>query len=84
MYQKTIQTRPLTKMTSFIGSSLVAQLVKNPPAMQETPVQFLGQKVPLEKGALEREMSIHSSVLAWRIPGTGKPWWAAVCGVTQS
>ena len=36
-------------MTSFIGSSLVAQLVKNPPAMQETPVQFLGQKVPLEK-----------------------------------
>ena len=31
-------------------ASLVAQLVKNPPAMQETPVQFLGQEDPLEKG----------------------------------
>ena len=31
-------------------ASLVAQLVKNPPAMQDTPVQFLGQKDPLEKG----------------------------------
>ena len=30
--------------------SLIAQLVKNPPAMQETPVQFLGQEDPLEKG----------------------------------
>ena len=33
--------------------------------------------------ALE-EMATHSSVLAWRIPGTGEPWWAAVSGVTQS
>ena len=33
--------------------------------------------------ALEKEMAIHSSVLAWRIPGTGA-WWAAVYGVTQS
>jgi len=32
------------------GASLVAQLVKNPPAMQETPVQFLGQEDFLEKG----------------------------------
>ena len=32
------------------GASLVAQLVKNPPAMQETPVRLLGQEVPLEKG----------------------------------
>ena len=32
------------------GASLVAQLVKNPPAMQETPVQFLGQEDPMEKG----------------------------------
>ena len=31
-------------------ASLIAQLVKNPPAMQETPVQFLGQEDPLEKG----------------------------------
>ena len=34
--------------------------------------------------ALEEEMATHSSVLAWRIPGMGEPWWAAVSGVTQS
>ena len=34
--------------------------------------------------ALEKEMATHSSILAWRIPGTGEPWWAAVYGVTQS
>ena len=33
---------------------------------------------------LEKEMATHSSVLAWRIPGTGGAWWAAVFGVTQS
>ena len=45
--------------------SLIAQLVKNPPAMQETLVRFLGWKDPLEEG-----MATHSSVLAWRIPWT--------------
>ena len=44
-------------------SSLVAQLVKNLPAMQETRVQSLGQEDPLEK-----ETATHSSILAWRIP----------------
>ena len=44
-------------------ASLVAQLVKNQPAMQETPVQFLGQGDPLEK-----EMANHSRILAWEIP----------------
>ena len=34
--------------------------------------------------ALEKEMTTHSSVLAWRIPGTGGTWWAAVFGVAQS
>ena len=34
--------------------------------------------------ALEKEMATHSSVLAWRIPGTGEPWWAPVYGVAQS
>ena len=34
--------------------------------------------------ALEKEMATHSSVLAWRIPGTGEPWWAAVYRVAQS
>ena len=42
-------------------------MVKNLPAMQETPVRSLGQKDPLEK-----EMATHSSILAWRIPWTEK------------
>ena len=50
------------------GSSLVAQLVKNPPAMLEIPVRFLGQEDPIGKG-----MATHSSLLAWRIPWTEKP-----------
>ena len=45
--------------------ALVAQMVKNVPAMQETWVQFLDQEEPLEKG-----MATHSSILAWRIPWT--------------
>ena len=48
--------------------SLVAQTVKNLPAMLETWVQSLGQKDPLEKG-----MATHSSILAWRIPWTEEP-----------
>ena len=46
----------------------VAQLVKNPPAMQETKVPPLGQEDPLEKG-----MATHSSILAWRILWTEEP-----------
>ena len=45
--------------------NLVAQLVKSPPLMQETLVQFLGREDPLEKG-----QATHSSVSAWRIPWT--------------
>ena len=48
--------------------SLVAQSVKNLPAMQETWVQFLGQQDPLEK-----EMATHPSILAWRIPWREEP-----------
>ena len=43
----------------YSWASLVAQLVKNPPAVQETPVRFLGQEEPLEKGK-----ATHSSILA--------------------
>ena len=46
-------------------ASLVAQLVKNPPAVQETWVQSLGWEDPLEEGK-----AMHSSILAWRIPWT--------------
>ena len=47
----------------YFWASLVAQLVKNPPAMWETWVRSLGWEDPLEKG-----MATHSSVQAWRIP----------------
>ena len=46
-------------------ASLIAQLVKNLPAMQETLVRFLGREDPLEK-----EIATHSSMLAWGIPWT--------------
>ena len=49
-------------------TSLVAQLVKNPPAMQDIPVQFLSRKDPLEK-----KMATHSSILAWKILWTEEP-----------
>ena len=50
------------------STSLVAQTVKRLPAMQETRVRFLGREDPLEK-----EMAIHSSTLAWKIPGIEEP-----------
>ena len=50
------------------GIFLVAQMVKNLPAMQETWVRSLGQEDPLEKG-----MATHSTILAWRIPWTEEP-----------
>ena len=49
-------------------ASLLAQMVKNLPAMQETRVQSLGWEDTLEKG-----MATHSSILAWRIPWTEEP-----------
>ena len=51
-----------------IRASLVAQTVKNLPAMWETWVEFLGREDPLEEG-----MATHSSILAWRIPRTEEP-----------
>ena len=51
-----------------VRASLVAHMVKNLLAMQETWVQYLGQEDPLEKG-----MVTHSTVLAWRIPWTEEP-----------
>ena len=59
-----------------MGASLVAQMEKNLPAMQETQVQSLGWENPLEKG-----MATHSSILAWRKPWTEKP---GNYGVTKS
>ena len=53
---------------TFFWASLVAQLVKNLPAVQETRVRSLGWEDPLEK-----EMATHSSILAWKIPRTEEP-----------
>ena len=49
-------------------ASLVAQMVKNPPAMQDTWIQSLGQEDPLKK-----EMATHFSILAWRTSWMEKP-----------
>ena len=49
-------------------ASLVAQMVKNQPAMRETWLPSLGWEDPLEEG-----MATHSTILAWRIPGTEEP-----------
>ena len=55
-------------MLHHFMASLVAQMIKNLPALWETWVQFLGQGDPLEK-----EMANPSSILAWRIPQTEEP-----------
>ena len=60
-------------------SSLVAQLVKNLPAVQETGVQSLGQEDPLEKGIATR-----SSILAWRILWTEEPGGLQFVGSQES
>ena len=49
-------------------ASLIAQSIKNLPIMQKTRVRFLGREDPLEK-----EMAIHSNILAWKIPWTEEP-----------
>ena len=58
----------------YFWASLLAQMVKNPPAMREIWVQSLGWEDPLEKGK-----ATHSSILAWRIP-----WTYIVHGVSKS
>ena len=55
-------------MPGHVWASLMAQMVRNLPAMPKTQVQSLGWEDPLEKG-----MAIHSSILAWRIPWTEEP-----------
>ena len=60
-------------------ASLVAQRVKRLPAMQETWVRSLGQEDPLEK-----EMAIHSSILAWKISWTEEPDGLQSMGLQES
>ena len=63
----------------YSWASLVAQMIKDQPAMQETWLQSLDWEDPLEEG-----MATHSSILAWRIPMDRGAWQATVCGVTES
>ena len=67
--RKNVQTTSKLYLFHLLaGTSLIAQSVKNLPAMQETWVQFLGLEDPLEK-----EMATHSGILAWKIPWTEEP-----------
>ena len=52
----------------FVSASLVAQMVKNPPAVQDTWVQSLGWEDPLET-----RMDTHTSIFTWRIPSPEEP-----------
>ena len=63
----------------YIWAFLVAQMVKNPPAMQETWIGSLGLEDPLEE-----VMATHSIILAWRIPMDGGAWRFTVHEVSKS
>ena len=65
--------------SSILWDCLVAQMAKNLPAVRETRISSLGWESPLEK-----EMAIHSSIPAWRIPMDRGAWWATVHGVAKS
>ena len=62
------ENRKIGFIVMYGGASLIAQMVENLPAMQETWVQSLGGEDPMEKG-----MALHSSILAWEIPWTEEP-----------
>ena len=64
------QFKGITFIVHFIsiGASLVAQMVKHLPTMWETQIRSLGREDPLEK-----EVTTHSSALAWKIPWTEEP-----------
>ena len=63
----------------YSWASLVAQMVRNLPEMQETWVQSMDWEDPLEEG-----IATHSSILAWRIPMDRGAWWATGHGVARS
>jgi len=64
---------------TLLGDFLIAQTVKNLPAIQETWVRSLGQEDPLQKG-----VATYSSIVAWRNPTDRGAWSATVHGVTES
>ena len=76
---KTLSNHLPLATSTFSWSSLVAQMVKNLPAVQKASVGRLGWEDSLEEG-----MATHSSILAWRIPMDRGAWRATVHGVTKS
>ena len=69
-YFSNISLDYISQLLLQLWASLVAQIVKNLPAIHETQAQSLGQEDPLKE-----EMATHSSILAWRIPWMGySPW----------
>ena len=81
-YFTTVPPEKISHIFIFIHkyrASLVAQMVKNPPAVQETWVQSL-----VWEDALEEGMATHSSILTWRIPMVRGAWRATVHGVAKS
>ena len=72
-------TKEVPRRWFLLRFNLVAQSVKNLPAMQGTWVPSLGQEDPLEK-----EMATHSSMLAWRTPWTEKPGRLQSMGLQES
>ena len=71
VWVQTTKIKQATQIFSFtvlIRASLVSQMVKNLPAMQEIQVRSLGREDPLEKG-----MATYSNILAWKIPWTDEP-----------
>ena len=73
------QMMHLNRVRFGVGASLVAQVVKTLPEMQETGVWSLGWEGPLEKG-----MATHTSILAWRIPWTEEPRGLQSMGSTKN
>ena len=63
----------------YSWASLVAQMVNNLPAIQETWIRSLGWEDTLEAG-----MATHSCILAWRIPTDRRAWWATVHAAAKS
>ena len=76
---KRCQILNTTLNLKILRASLVAQMVKDLPAMQETWVLSLGLE-----DLQEESMATHSSILACRIPMDTGDWWARVHGVTKS
>ena len=70
------------KSKAVLRASLLAQQVKNPPAIQETQETWVHSLS--REDALEEGMAAHSSILPWRIPMDRGAWWATVHKVAQS